>query len=108
MHSIYKEGGEMSSLANYRTTKGKFLGFTATNKNIYYLDRETEKIKTATQVIFDEANYTLPKEYRPPAYQELIDLGYAKDDFTHTPESESTMQQPPQHTPAHVQLLTPN
>jgi deoxyuridine 5'-triphosphate nucleotidohydrolase len=39
------------------TASGVFLGYTATDSNIYYQDYTTKKIKVATHVSFDEAGY---------------------------------------------------
>ncbi len=41
---------------------GIFLGYTVTDNNIYYKDNVTHRIKTATQVTFDEAGYTVPRQ----------------------------------------------
>jgi dUTP pyrophosphatase len=40
---------------------GIFLGYTATEHNIYYQDCITKKIKIASHVSFDEAGYTIPQ-----------------------------------------------
>jgi len=40
------------------TSKGIFLRYTATDKNIVYLDLATNQEKIASHVIFDEANFT--------------------------------------------------
>ena len=53
-------------------------------------------------MVFDEANYTLPKADRPPASQALIDLGYKETD-------DPIESKPPQMThkvEAQIQLLT--
>jgi hypothetical protein len=52
---------------------GIFLGFTSTEKNIYYQDVTTQKIKIATHVVFDEAGYTTPKKQRSHIQQRLQD-----------------------------------
>ena len=61
---------------------GIFLGYTATNKNILYIDVETGRIKTSTHVIFDEAHYTTNANQAPLAAQTLQRLGYyMKEDY---------------------------
>ena len=52
---------------------GIFLGYTATDKNIIYLDTESGVVKTSHHATFDESWYLQPK--RPPAAQLLYDLG---------------------------------
>lgn len=66
-------------------------------------DRDTKQIKTATHVVFDEANYTLPMAERPPASQALIDLGYKESD-SHMEASPTTSTNTVE---AQIQLLTP-
>jgi dUTP pyrophosphatase len=99
-----KKAGKRPHKLDYHTSTGKFLGFTSTSKNIYYMDQDTHKVKTATHVVFDEANYTLAKHQRTSASQALIDLGYAKEDFTTLPPL--TTSQHPITTEAQVQLLS--
>jgi len=98
-----RKPGEREHKLDLHTIRGIFLGFTATDKNIYYFDKATKQVKTATHVVFDEANYTLPKSERPAASQALIDLGY-KDtepaDTTTGPATTPTVE-------AQIQLLTP-
>ena len=50
-----------------------FLGYTATNQNIRYIDTTTGIVKTSHHAMFDEAWYLQPT--RPPAAQLLYDLG---------------------------------
>ena len=50
-----------------------FLGYTATNQNITYLDLDLGIVKSCHHAIFDEAWYLQPT--RPPAAQLLYDLG---------------------------------
>ena len=57
---------------------GIFLGYTATNRNVIYIDTETARIKTATYVIFDEAHFTSKPADTPIATQTLQRLGYYK------------------------------
>ena len=50
-------GRRMAKL-DTNTALGIFLGYTATDNNIYYQDHATRKIKVATHVSFDEAGCT--------------------------------------------------
>ena len=52
--------GKRPAKLDTHATKGIFLGFTATENNVYYLDSRSKKIKIATHVTFDEAGFTLP------------------------------------------------
>ena len=52
---------------------GIFLGYTATDQNIMYLDTTSGIVKTCHHAVFDEAWYLQPT--RPPAAQLLYDLG---------------------------------
>ena len=56
---------------------GIFLGYTATDQNITYLDLDSGIVKTCHHAIFDEAWYLQPT--RPPAAQLLYDLGLEAD-----------------------------
>jgi deoxyuridine 5'-triphosphate nucleotidohydrolase len=99
-----RKPGDREHKLDLHTVRGIFLGFTATDKNIHYFDRNTKQVKTATHVVFDEANYTLPKSERPPASQALIDLGYTDME----PEQPATTQSTTtSKTEAKIKLLTP-
>jgi hypothetical protein len=52
---------------------GVFLGYTAMDQNILYLDLDSGIVKSCHHAIFDEAWYMQPT--RPPAAQLLYDLG---------------------------------
>ncbi len=56
---------------------GIFLGYTATDQNILYLDLNSGIVKLCHHAIFDEAWYMQPT--RPPAAQLLYDLGLESD-----------------------------
>jgi dUTP pyrophosphatase len=98
-----RKPGERENKLDIHTVRGIFLGYTATDKNVHYFDRDTKQIKTATHVVFDEANYTLPMAERPPASQALIDLGYKESD-SHMEASPTTSTNTVE---AQIQLLTP-
>jgi hypothetical protein len=76
------------------TPAGTFLGYTATDKNIIYLDENTKRIKTATHCNFDKAMMTIPRAQLSPAMIALQDLGYCGDlinDAMPTPPISSSM-----------------
>jgi hypothetical protein len=56
---------------------GIFLGYTATDQNILYLDLDSGIVKSCHHAVFDEAWYMQPT--RPPAAQLLYDLGLESD-----------------------------
>jgi len=57
--------------------QGIFLGYTASDKNIRYLDLNTGLVKTSHHAVFDEAWYT--HSQRPPAAEFLYNLGLNQD-----------------------------
>jgi hypothetical protein len=57
---------------------GIFLGYTATDQNIMYLDTTSGIVKTCHHTVFDEAWYLQPT--RPPAAQLLYDLSIEAED----------------------------
>ena len=58
--------------------RGIFLGYTATDDNIRYIDLDTGIVKTSHHAVFDECWYT--HQDRPPTAQLLYDLGLMKDE----------------------------
>ena len=61
---------------DHHTSSGYFLGFTATGKNVQYIDEKSGRIKTSTHVIFDEAHMATSAKNAPMAAQTLQRLGY--------------------------------
>jgi hypothetical protein len=60
------------------TSAGRFLGYTAMDKNIIYMDSTTRRIKITTHCTFDEAGaIILPKE-QSPAMKALQQVGATK------------------------------
>ena len=53
-----------------------FLGYTATDNNVYIINNETSTVKTGQHVIFDEAHMMVPAGHAPLAAQMLQRLGY--------------------------------
>jgi len=77
---VVRNLGKKAAKLDLHTSAGRFLGYTATDKNIIFMDSVTKRIKTATHVVFDEAGMTLPAAELPPYAKMLQQLGYAKDD----------------------------
>ena len=77
---IVRNLGKKAAKLDLHTSAGRFLGYTATDKNIIFMDSVTKRIKTATHVVFDEAGMTLPANELPPSAKMLQQLGYAKDE----------------------------
>ena len=77
---VVRNLGKRPYKLDLHTSAGTFLGYCATDKNIIYLGNVTNRFKTATHVVFDEAGMTLPKAALYPAAKVLQDLGYGHDD----------------------------
>jgi len=76
--------------------KGVFLGYTATDQNIIYLDLNSGVVKSSHHAEFDEAWYLQPT--RPPAAQLLYDLGVLPeidpvDEITTVPDADPALLQ---------------
>ena len=93
-----KQPGDRRSKLDRHDYTGIFLGYTATDKNILYLDTTTGTVKTSHHAVFDEAWYLQPK--RPPAAQLLYDLGLTtNDDLGLTPNDAA----PPDSTHTNIE-----
>jgi hypothetical protein len=68
-----KRSGKQRSKLDRHDFKGVFLGYTATDQNIVYLNLDSGVVKTSHHAQFNEAWYLQPT--RPPAPQLLYDLG---------------------------------
>ncbi len=68
-----KRSGSRRSKLDWHDFKGLFLGYTATDQNIVYLDSDAGVVKASHHAQFDEAWYLQP--FRPPAAQLLYELG---------------------------------
>ncbi len=75
-----KRSGDRCSKLDRHDFKGLFLGYTATDQNIIYLDLDSGRVKTSHHAQFDEAWYLQPSH--PPAAQLLYDLGIILDNMT--------------------------
>jgi hypothetical protein len=73
-----KQTGKRCSKLDHHDFTGIFLGYSATNQNIQYLDLMLGVIKTSHHAQFDEAWYLQHKQ--PPGPQLLYDLGLEVDD----------------------------
>ncbi len=83
--------GRRSAKLDSHTSIGTFLGFSATPKNVIYIDNNTAQVKIAHHVIFDEAQMTLAQKNTSVAAQTLQRLGYyLKEHFDEIEESTST------------------
>jgi hypothetical protein len=57
---VVRNLGKRPHKLDMHMSTGAFLGYTATDKNIIYIDKQTHRIKTATHCTFDEAATTIP------------------------------------------------
>lgn len=53
------------------------MGYTATTKNIYYIDDDTIIVRNGVHVLFDELHFTAPRARTPLAAQAQKSLGYS-------------------------------
>jgi dUTP pyrophosphatase len=74
---ISKLPGKRGLKLDSNAASGRFLGYTASDRNVYYIDSVTGKVKITTHCIFDEAGMTLPEKERSPANMALIQQGYS-------------------------------
>ena len=72
-----KQAGGRAGKLDRNDFTGIFLGYTATDQNILYIDLTSGIVKTNHHADFDEAWYLQPS--RPPAAQLLYDLGLEPD-----------------------------
>jgi len=82
LHVCVKRSGNRRSKLDKHDFKGIFLGYTATDHNIVYLDLDSGLVKRIHHAQFDEAWYLQPT--RPPASQLLYDLGIEPDKSLHS------------------------
>ena len=91
-----KESHKRRAKLDMNDFRGIFLGYTATNENIRYIDLDNGRVKTCHHATFDESWYMQPM--RPPAPQLLYDLGleYINDQVEEVvPEEQKTAKYPP-------------
>ena len=75
--SVKKTGKRRAKLDRH-SFRGIFLGYTATDHNIRYVDIDSGITKRSHHAVFDEAWYTA--KTRPPAAQFLYDLGLTAEE----------------------------
>jgi hypothetical protein len=63
--------GRRPSKLDIHAIRGRFLGYTSTLKQIYYLEYNTSKIKVAANVRFDEGMSSVPLDQLPPYVRQL-------------------------------------
>jgi hypothetical protein len=80
-----KRTGKRRSKLDRHDFSGIFIGYTATNENIRYIDVITRLIKTSHHAVFDEAWYLQPS--RPPFAQMLYEVGLEPNHEPITPSS---------------------
>lgn len=85
---VKKAGQRPAKLDKHHFT-GIFLGYSATDQNIIYIDLNSGVVKNSHHATFDEAWYLF--DTRPPAAQLLYDLGKVNEEIDITPPE---MQQP--------------
>jgi len=82
------------------TTTGIFLGFTATDRTIWFEDATTWELKSARHAVFDEAHYSADNQ--PPYASELINLA---EEHLASPTIPKKSIPDPEHTtnlPTHI------
>ncbi len=101
-----KKPGKRPYKLDHHTDAGVFLGYTATDKIVNYIDEKTGRVKTAAHIIYDEAHFTTPANKAPIAAQTLQRLGYyAKEDWI--AETTAELDEEHQARELQVQKLTP-
>ena len=101
--SVKKPGKRDAKLDNHSYT-GRFLGFTATPKNINYIDDNTGTVKSGTHAIFDEAHMGTPAAKAPLAAQALQRLGYHQNESWVSEENKAQISKA--NEPLLIQKLT--
>eukprot|EP00804_Cyclotella_cryptica_P010127 CCRYP_018496-RA/>CCRYP_018496-RA protein AED:0.47 eAED:0.44 QI:0/0/0/1/0.5/0.66/3/0/481 len=99
-----KRTGKRRSKLDRHDFTGIFLGYTATDENIKYVDVDTRVVKTSHHAIFDKAWYL--QQRRPPFTQMLYDIGleYVPDDIPR-PTGTTTTRTIPTNAPS-TQITT--
>ena len=72
-HVSVKQSGHRPTKADPHYYNGRFLRFTATERNIVYFDTITGRDKTARHCRIDEFHYGTPNEERPNGAQQLLE-----------------------------------
>jgi len=77
---MVKHAGDRAAKLDKHSYRGIFLGYSATDHNIRYLDLDSGLVKVCHHAVFDEAWYTQPQ--CPPTAQHLYNLGLHQDIIT--------------------------
>jgi dUTP pyrophosphatase len=106
---IVRNLGKKAAKLDLHTSAGRFLGYTATDKNILFIDSVTKRIKTATHVVFDEAGMTLPASELPPSAKILQQLGHATEtQATNEPDQDNDIQDYQPNTEQPIMPIMPS
>ena len=73
---VIKNPGRRPTKLDMNTSAGRFLGYTATDRNVCYLNSVTRHLKIATHCAFDEVGMTLPPADHTPAILALQKAGW--------------------------------
>ena len=73
-------GADKFPKLDHKNTNGIFLGYTATDKNIYFEDDITGRVLISKHVLFDEAHMSVPHTFTPLGAQALQRTGYSPED----------------------------
>jgi hypothetical protein len=98
---IAKNPGKRATKLDLNTSTGIFLGYTATDKNIYYMDNNTKRLKISTHCIFEEASMTLPEMERSAVAKALQQAG-----FTNEPETVPKLTTPLSPAESAISVIT--
>lgn len=84
MPSVVRKPGLKPENLDNHTSNRIFVAYSATTKNIYYIDDATLVVKNSVQALFDEAHFTAPWAKTPLAAHALHSLGYSvfRDEFS--------------------------
>ncbi len=98
-----KRSGDRCGKLDRNDFTGIFLGYTATDQNIVYLDLDTGIVKCSHHAQFNKVWYL--QDTRLPVAQLLYDLGLEADNFTATVASDTPPPWPPLPSP-NLDILT--
>lgn len=73
-------GADKFPKLDHKNTNGIFLGFTATDNNIYFEDDDTGQVLISTHVMFNEAHLSVPNTYSSLGAQALQHTRYSPED----------------------------
>ena len=74
---MQKKTSKRRNKLEHNTYHGIFLGYTASQKIATYMDKETGKIKIASNVTYDKAGMTMTPHSTPLSAIKLQHLGYS-------------------------------